>query len=107
MRCFVIGGVGGVHDQRMLGVGGEVSGDFIHPAEGRFFGGMGTVFAAIEGEAFGFKIARGANMGEDKLVDAGVVLPVGRSNPDEGDVAKLADDVLHVGRAFLDDVADE
>ena len=42
-------------------------------------------------------------MRQDEFVDTGVVFPVGRSDPYEGDVAELADDVLDVGGTFFDD----
>ena len=107
MRRFVGVGLGRVHGHGHAGVGGDVGGNGVHPFEGRTLDGVGAVLAASESEPFGLEVARRANVRYDEFVDAGVVFPVWRTHPYIRHIAKLLDDVLDVGGAVFDDVADE
>ena len=105
MRDFIILLFRRRHLNGRMGIATEIDSDGVHPHGGRFPGRMRAVLIAIIFQLLRLEIARFTHIGDNHLIDACIVFPVGRADPYKRRPAKLFDYVFDIIRTLLNDVA--
>ena len=75
-------------------------GGFVHPRGSGLERGVGSVAPALKRQVAAVEVAMRPHVAQDGIVDARVVFPVGRTNPNVGNIAYFAQNLLDVLIAF-------